>query len=329
MNINGKNILFVTPKYYGYENMISDALISMGAQVHMLYENLDELSFFYRFIYVYLPTHKKNVLDGYYRKKIKKYGKDIDIVFVIRGSSLSVDIIKYMKSVYPPYCRFIMYQWDGIKNNPNAIDIAGEFEKIYTFDVEDTREKGWVYRPLFYNEDKLRLSKSRSNDLLYICSLHSQRVEVLNKIKLIAEKSGFTLYSHLYSKKLIYYKRKYLAKKEEYVLANNEDVKFNTLSISDTYKLYGDTKVVVDFTHPGQTGFTMRTIECLGNKCKLITNNDFIKTADFYDPNNILVYSGTEIEIPDSFVKNAYCEMKQSLYDYYSLTGWIDTIFGE
>ena len=83
----------------------------------------------------------------------------------------------------------------------------------------------------------------------------------------------------------------------------------------------------MDYTHPGQTGFTMRTIEALGNGCKLITNNPLVKDADFYDPNNILVYEGTDVEIPEWFVQTPYRKPDDAIYRKYSLTQWIADIF--
>ena len=328
MELLNKKILMIAPKYYGYEDYIRQCLEKQGATVYCIYENLDEVSFFYRFIYVYVPKKKREVLDRYYIRNLKKFGRDIDYVFAIRASSLSEKILHFMKKYYSKECQYIMYQWDGIKNNPNALSISKEFDKVFTFDLTDSHEMGWTYRPLFFINDLLDIRRKRTNDVLYICSLHSQRVDVLNKLKKICEKKGLTLHSHMYSKKLIYYKRKYLNKKEEYINSSDRDVSFHSLSIKDSYKLYGNSKVVVDFTHPGQTGYTMRTIECVGNKCKLVTNNEFIKTADFYDPHNVYIYSGTNVSIPEEFITQPYTEVDSGLYKYYSLEGWVETIFG-
>jgi len=65
----------------------------------------------------------------------------------------------------------------------------------------------------------------------------------------------------------------------------------------------------------------------LGNCCKLITNNKFIKDAEFYNSNNIYIYDEANLEVPQAFLDAEYVSMEASMYHYYSLDGWIDTIF--
>ena len=101
-----------------------------------------------------------------------------------------------------------------------------------------------------------------------------------------------------------------------------------SLSLEETYKIYSRSRIIVDYTHPNQTGFTMRTIEALGNRCKLVTNNQLIKSADFYNPHNVYVYEGTNVEIPLKFINSEYEDVNKKIYNYYSLNGWINTLLG-
>lgn len=83
---------------------------------------------------------------------------------------------------------------------------------------------------------------------------------------------------------------------------------------------------IVDYTHPNQTGFTMRTCEAIGNRCKLITNNKRIMDADFYNPNNIYVYDLDNLYIPYSFINNEYEELPEEIFERYSLENWLKDI---
>lgn len=325
-DLKGKKILYITPKYYGYEEKVFYALKEHGAEIFQIYENMEEVSFLYRFAYVYLPEQKPAIMTRYYIRNISKISGNIDFVFVIRGASITVEVMEYIKGRFPD-SKYIMYQWDGVKNNPNALTISKYFDSIFTFDVVDADEYKWNYRPLFFTDNISENSGTREIDIAYICSLHSDRVLILNKLKKMCKERNLTYFFHMYSKKIIYYKRKYLDRKPEYLAANNLDVKFNALSIDDTYEIYCKSKAVVDYTHPGQTGYTMRTIECLGNCCKLITNNKFITEAEFYNANNIYVYDEVSLEIPQAFLDAEYVSMDASKYYYYSLDGWVDSIF--
>lgn len=322
--IDSRKVLLIIPKFYGYEKMIISTLRQRFQTVDVIYENRDWVSIFHRFAYVYMPKKKRNILDNFYIKNISRIEKNIDIVIVIRGSSLSETIMQYMKQLFLE-CKYIMYQWDGIQNNKDVLEITKYFDAIYTFDIKDANKYDWIYRPLFFDK-KMVKNTNKDIDICFLCSLHSQRAEVLNKLKLECDMKGYKYYFHMYCNKILYYKWKYIGKKKEYKDTDDRNVTFKILPLQESYDLYSRSRVMVDFTHPGQTGFTMRSIEALGNKCKLITNNEYIKEADFYNPNNIYVYEGTEINIPEKFIKEKYQDIDEKLYDYYSLEGWLNVI---
>ena len=111
--------------------------------------------------------------------------------------------------------------------------------------------------------------------------------------------------------------------------ADDNDITFKPLSIEESYSLYSRSKVVVDYTNVNQTGFTMRTIEALGNGCKLITNNDRIRNADFYKEENIYIYEEAGFMIPDGFLLSQFEPISESVYDRYSLKSWVNDLIGD
>lgn len=322
-----KHCLLICPKFYGYEVLIQNELKKYYEKVDVIYENRDWVSLWHRFVYVYAPTIKNRVLNKFYIDTIKKISRDVDTVLVIRGSSLSRMVMEYLKNIYGKSCLYIMYQWDGVKNNPEILKIVDLFDEIYTFDIEDSQKYAWGYRPLFFDPEKVE-NRKKDITISYLCSLHSQRAQVLENLKGYCYKHSLSLYSNMYCNRLAYFKWKYIGKKPEYRNTNNKDVSFKSLSLEETYKIYSRTRIIIDYTHPGQTGFTMRTIEALGNRCKLVTNNQLIKNADFYNPNNVYVYEGTNIEIPTDFIESEYEEVDERIYNYYSLKGWMNTLLG-
>ena len=70
----------------------------------------------------------------------------------------------------------------------------------------------------------------------------------------------------------------------------------------------------------------MRTIECMGNHCKLITNNKYIKTADFYSEDNIFIYDINNFKIPEEFMRKSFVELKTDIMSKYSLQGWLKEV---
>ena len=86
--------------------------------------------------------------------------------------------------------------------------------------------------------------------------------------------------------------------------------------------IFRESKCILDAPQAGQTGLTIRTIECLGAKRKMITTNKYIKEYDFYNEANILVYDGS-IDKDNKFFTTPYVEVQEDIYKKYSLREWL------
>ncbi len=106
-------------------------------------------------------------------------------------------------------------------------------------------------------------------------------------------------------------------------------VNFKTISKEQTEEIYKKSSCVVDYQSEDQSGLTIRTIECLAHKCKIITNNTSIMQADFYNPNNIYIYCDiSHFSVPVDFIKSAYFETPKSIVNKYSIEGFVKDILG-
>ena len=65
----------------------------------------------------------------------------------------------------------------------------------------------------------------------------------------------------------------------------------------------------------------------IGMKKKIITTNRDIVNYDIYDPQNILVISREDVNIPTLFFKSAYKELNEQIYKKYHIKSWIKDIF--
>lgn len=324
-NLRDKYVLLIIPRFFGYDHIIASRLEEAGAIVTMVYEDMDEVSYYYRFVNAYLPKYMPKVMDRYFLRNILPVSEKLDYVLLIRGEFLNPGVLEMLKKNTSAQCKYCMYQWDSAKNNGNVFKIKAYFDYIATFDPVDAEAYKWKYRPLFYIPELVK-KQNAEIDVLYMGSLHSKRVQVLNKLKDLCRENNLKLYGRVYSKKIVYYKRKYMNKRDGYVLADNSDVSSKKMDISETYGLYNRSSIIVDYTHPGQNGFTMRTIEAFGCGKKLVTNNKKILEADFYNPNNICVYDGENIEVPYDFMHTPYQEPEKELYEEYSIDSWLLSI---
>jgi hypothetical protein len=83
----------------------------------------------------------------------------------------------------------------------------------------------------------------------------------------------------------------------------------------------------VDIQHPKQQGLTMRAIEALGSRRKLLTTNASIRTYDFYSPENIRIIGRHGVALCPEFFKTPGVEVPELVYHKYSIDGWLDSVF--
>ena len=81
----------------------------------------------------------------------------------------------------------------------------------------------------------------------------------------------------------------------------------------------------MDSAQDGQNGLTIRVIEALGAKKKIITTNQDIVNYDFYCPENIYIYNG-EINLDSIFFQNDYKTIDEKIYNKYSLSNWLKEV---
>ena len=319
-----KNVLLIVPQYFGYETYIAKEIERLGYRVYPIYENLAHFDYKYRF----LSNYCKNVIPKYerkyYYKQLDLVKDDIDYVLVIRGSSLSEEIMERICSLYPK-AKKVMYQWDSVRNNPKAGLIARYFDSISTFDVEDANRLEWKYRPLFYIGD-FCLDSEKTVDFACVTSFQPNRVKLANRIEEISQNSGLKTYIYIFIPFITVFRHKYLMHD-----ANFKDLNYKlyskSIGIEQTNDIYNKSRIVVDFTPSSQNGFTMRTIESIGHRCKLITNNTKVLEADFYDPQNVFVYDEcAELNIPEEFLATDYKSLSDEVYKSYSLSSFVSDL---
>ena len=317
-----KKILIIMPSFYGYEKKIQECYEKQGYFVDIIRENFYSVILKYKIISKLFFINKDRLFYYYYIKNID-ISKKYDDIVVIRGSSVTKKVMEYVKSIFPD-AKYHMYQWDSVQNNPNALRINKYFDTIQTFDMKDAEKFGWSYRPLFFINEAERTD--RKILFSYICVNHSDRIKILNLIK---EKfKDKPIYIYFYIGALDYFVTKYIKRNANLLRINKSDLYFHPLPVETANDIMSNCDIIVDYTNPNQDGFSMRTIEAMVNRCKLITNNRNIKDADFYNSNNIYIYDINDFSIPNEFLKHNYEEIDSNVRNNYSLSTWCMELIG-
>lgn len=314
----GQKILLIAPKYYDYHTKIINELECNGAKVTFYPEMI--YPFFYRLMRN-ISQYCKQELEKKYLNEILKNISDneYNTFFLIRGEIVTTDFLKKLK-LKLPHAKFVMYQWDSLKQNDYESKIK-YFDCVQTFDMVDAKALNLTYLPLFYTDDySLAQMSEKKYDLAFFGSWHGDRLEVIKYIDKEFKKYGLTFKFHLYISKLSIVKSLLLGK---ITFKDLSFLKTNTVDAKKINQVYKESKAVLDIELAIQNGLTIRTFEVLGSNTKLITTNNNIKEEKFYNPNNIMVIDRKNIKIDFDFFKSP-----MDTYDFseYYIGQWLQKI---
>lgn len=328
----GKKLLLIAPVFFGYyKDMIKEAS-DMGYDVDYICDAPSNSNF----LKALGRLNNKLIsisVTKYFKNKVlpQIQSQKYDNVLVVGGMTFAFtpDMVKKIRKLQDKAV-FSLYQWDSERNLPYAVNIHKYFDKIFTFDRQDSIRNSAVYTflPLFYNRVYEDIGSthvaSYKYDCMYVGTAHPKKYQDINSM---AE-----ALKPVYSKQFIYHympsKLKFMYHKvlaPEYKNAKYSEFQTNKVSLDRLKKIVTESKSILDAPQAGQTGLTIRTIECLGAKRKLITTNADVINYDFYKPENIYVYDGN-FDFDNIFFHSDYQDIDKNIYKKYSLNSWLQTV---
>jgi hypothetical protein len=314
------------PSFFGYEEVIKRKMVEMGWNVHFCSDRPSESSFVKAAIRINYRIISGRV-KAYYDSILDKYEDGyFDKVMLVRGEAVSLDWLESAKKKNPK-AEFILYFWDAIAYNKNAINIYTEFDRVLSFDFDDCEKYDFFYRPLFAPDVYFNQKNAKKiYDIVFIGTVYSDRHCVIQEILDICERQNYSIFLHAY------YPSKFFA-----ILRCLFDWRFcnfylkhvthEKLSQTETANIISKSKVVVDVNRESQKGLTMRTIEAMAANTKLITTNAALCEEAEYDKSIHLVINRDEPVFDDEFVGSSF--VKPERLDKYTVEAWVFEVLGE
>lgn len=283
-----KTAVLINIPFYTYNDEIIVSLKEKGYDViHFSYK--PTVTSFQKFRFKYSKSYQKKTIKKLVNDISEKL-KDIDVnvfIFINPTTFKESDVKKIFKN--HEKAKKVLYLWDAIATYPIVKEIFGCFDKIYSFDLIDSKENGFEYRPTFASKEILACRDQKpelDNDVFYIASYSKARYFQLLKMEKLCLENNLKFKYHLYVRnKLAYFffklqnpklKKRYVS---THVMTNDEKKEILLKS-----------KAIFDTPLTTQTGITMRVIEGMILNKKIITTNKYITDFDFYNPNDFLVF---------------------------------------
>ncbi len=260
----------------------------------------------------FLKKNLKKIWASKERIKDIKSDDYFDSIFMICPDFLINEDLKYITDKTK---NSIVYFWDSFDNIPRYERTLPFFKTKYSFERKDVLKYNLNFLTNFYHNSGH--SKSTEIDLFFI-GTYDIRFPVIKKILEVVKSKHKT-------SKII------LQCDKQNVINENTDSEImfiqKSIPVEETEKIFSHSKIILDVQKTVQQGLTFRVFEAMGFRKKLITTNTDIINYDFYNPNNIFVWTEDSTDIPDAFFEKEYEELPEGLFKKYSLENWLNTIF--
>jgi hypothetical protein len=332
MDLKRKSVLFISPAFFGYEISIKNAIAENGYDVDFFDERTSNNSFLKAVFRV-----KKNLLKGLINKYYKSISektknKTYDYFLLIKGEVVPEWFILDFKNGNPG-SKLIYYTYDSFNNNnANSIYILKHFNECYSFDFEDVKKTPSLkLKHLFYTGEfcvKPENSIKKAYTISFVGTLHSNRYST---VKYLFSKFDNVFIFYYLPAKWLFVWDKIINKM--YRNIKWSEISFSKLSKQQVADIFKSSKSVLDIQRFGQTGLTMRTFEVLAAGAVLITTNPYIKYADFYNEQAIIVIKDIDLPVSASEIRNKIDSVDfdekaiTKSFEKYFVNNWVKEFF--
>ncbi|MDR0789428.1 MAG: hypothetical protein LBO06_01390 [Bacteroidales bacterium] len=327
MNLTNKRILLFAPSFFGYEKSIQSRLKEMGAAVDFFDERPSN-NLLVKLLIRFKRRSVEFIINRYYHKVLTVIlDERYDYVIVINIEAMPYDFLTKLRAINIK-AKFILYMWDSIAYKPKIPQYVTIFDSVFSFDKDDCKMySNMKFRPLFFLNEYADIADKRdyTYDVSFVGTAHTDRFSIIQKLLAMLTARGMSVYTYFYMQN----RRVYLLYKftnPKFKESKMKNFHYRALSHETILEIIASSRIVIDIQGPNQKGLTIRTIEMLGAKRKLITTNQQIKEYDFYNPSNILVIDRENPQIPQDFLDTDYTPIDKNIYNKYSIDTWIEEI---
>ena len=322
-------ILLMAPTFFGYRDRVCDELIRQGHDVDCVDDRPSETVMFKS-----LAKISYSVVNG----QIAKYAEalqrkvaeaDYDLLLFMGGMSFCFTYGQFLLVRETSKARFVAYLWDSFSNCERFGECRDLFDEIYSFEPADCEAYGFKLRPLFfsgaYSNLPLLPEKGFDYDACFIGSVHQpSKFKAVSSICADLESMGLRVFRYFFmpSKTSAVFR---IATNSAY---RGIEFEFEALSAEQVSAAYSRSKAIIDSPQAGQRGLTMRSLETVGARRKLITANPDAVFYDFARNGDAAVWDGSR-SIPTGFFDAPYRELPDEVYESYSIESFVRALLGE
>lgn len=196
-----------------------------------------------------------------------------------------------------------LWMWNPVKDNPRFIYGIEQIKKFgvkcHSFDEDDCKKYDMQLHDSFYNMHATANDEQVDTDFYFLGAAKDRGGVVMQTKELLSE----------YSTKFVM-----PSSPAEYI------------TYADNIRNIMQSRCIVEILQEKQHDMTLRPLEALAFRKKLLTNNPTIVDYPFYQPQNIFVLGKDDISTLSTFLQTPYVDIDRSVIERYDVNTWFDNI---
>lgn len=298
-----RNILIIKSVKDDFERFFLEHMQTTNISTQPIYKFSSGFGWVIQIIWIeilHLPFQQ--IWYGAWKKEISNY--DTVIVF---DRNLGWSIIPYLKKKNGN--RIIAWYWNIVKK-PFPKKYL-KYCEVWSFDEEDCKKYGYRKNVQFYFKNIMLNAHDIEYDAIFV-GKDKNRYDILKKMNSEMQKQGLNTCI--------------LIIKDNTSYDNTNELYAKEMSYVQILDLIARSKCIIDVQQDGQTGITIRVLEALFFKKKLITTDKLIHKKNCLDKKNIYIW-GDECKNVMQFINEPYCDDSLNTEEKMSFESWIENFY--
>ncbi|MGD9994149.1 MAG: hypothetical protein AB7S69_12715 [Salinivirgaceae bacterium] len=238
-----------------------------------------------------------------------KYILKLNVENIIIFDSLVID--KYLDWLYKKKhsSRIILWYWNPFKKSLNhSVGDTINIER-WSYSKNDSLKFDLKYNTQFYFKS-IHLPMLEIEYDVFFVGRDKGRLSELLKLENYLNELGIKTNFHITpDRKKNRYKNKYYKK---------------VISYKKVLSLIAQSKVILDYLANPYEDITLRVMESIFLKKKIITNSQIIELYDFYCKENIFVLGKDNIQDLPNFINSEYMKVDNNIIENYEFSNWLN-----
>lgn len=281
---------------------------SEGFRVYAAYKPASLLKRVAREVFFRMPLLPKSV---WYEKSMLCESPEY---LIVRDSLITKHYLAWLHRRFP-YAK-IIFLYENMVGKSRHLRPAQipKFVKAWTYDEYDSRKHGIPFHDSpYYFKHYVKPARQKIYDLLFVGG-DKGRAEYVLRLKSFLEQRGYAMKVHIVADSI-------LDKKKDYY---KERVSYDQIA-----EWIAESRAILNIALENQEGVTVRDMESIFNRVKLVSTNKHITKAKMYEEKNVFVLEDNNWEGLVSFLETDYEDNPNINLEDYSPWRMVEILTGE